>query len=327
MPRAKILYFVSDRAKGLIKLATVIHGVKSIADCFHFKYCINKLLCLALSSKLRHSKMELEKASQKGDIEAISRSSEKYAQIQFNVDLYVETMGNITGFLHPYSDGNNCNTSEQAQQNINNELAKIQQVVDNCNITDKNNLFGKAQNQVTDAVSVIGLWHDIKCEFVDEMQIPDKTKLWFEHLFLPKIYWEQAIQRTKHKPTIIRINKQLEKCKSITENEYIAKEIAALESERLRDFAVALCRKFQRASSQVEGRNGYLSLINHNQRGFDQNRLNVMTVVHNFDTRGIDRKTPAERLLGNKIEFENLFEFIVKNIGDLPRPRKSKLTG
>ncbi len=86
--------------------------------------------------------------------------------------------------------------------------------------------------------------------------------------------------------------------------------------------AEELCRKFQRTSSQVEGRNGYLSMINHNQRGFDQDRLKVLTVVHNFDIYGTDGKTPAERLFGNKIKHDKIIDYLIKNFGDLPLPRK-----
>jgi len=54
LPKCEILYFVSDRAKALINLAKEKNKVPSVADIFHFKYNINKLLCLALSSKLRN---------------------------------------------------------------------------------------------------------------------------------------------------------------------------------------------------------------------------------------------------------------------------------
>jgi hypothetical protein len=36
--------------------------------------------------------------------------------------------------------------------------------------------------------------------------------------------------------------------------------------------------------------------------------------------------TIALRLFGHKISFESLFEFIIKNIDDLPRPRKQKIS-
>ncbi len=318
------MYFVSDRAKALVSLATSVHKVSSVADCFHFKYCINKLLCLSLASKLRCSDSNMKEALETRNNELINDCSDKYAHIQFHTDLYVESMSNISQVLHPFRKGNQNNTIEFAEKNIHKELSNIKQVIDNCEITDKYKLFTKAEKQVSDLVSVIGLWHQIKEETLSAMTVPQLTKKWFENYLLPSTYWELAIQKTKHKPSRVRLKKELKKCYEIDQNQYLATEISNIESKRLKNDAINLCRKFQRASSQVEGRNGYLSLINHNQRGFDDNRLKVLTIVHNFDTRGIDGKTPAERLFREKIKFDPLFNYILENFGDLPRPRKRK---
>ena len=56
--------------------------------------------------------------------------------------------------------------------------------------------------------------------------------------------------------------------------------------------------KFQRTSSPVEGRNGYLSQIHHNRRGLSTRRLRVMTTIHNFHLQRSDGSTAAERLFG-----------------------------
>ena len=45
---------------------------------------------------------------------------------------------------------------------------------------------------------------------------------------------------------------------------------------------------FQRASSAVEGRNGYLAQMHHNQRGLPKQRYKVWAVLHNFDGRASD---------------------------------------
>ena len=80
--------------------------------------------------------------------------------------------------------------------------------------------------------------------------------------------------------------------------------------------------KFQRSSSAVEGRNGYLSQVHHNRRGLSSKRLHVSTVIHNFSLKRSDGTTAAERLFGQK--FPDLFEYLVENIGELPHPRKSR---
>ena len=82
---------------------------------------------------------------------------------------------------------------------------------------------------------------------------------------------------------------------------------------------------FQRASSAVEGRNGALSQLHHNQRGLPKRRYKVWTVLHNFDCRAPDGTTPAARFF--RREFPDLFETVLSHIEALPQPRGRKRQG
>ncbi len=310
-----------------MSLATVVNKVVSVADCFHFKYCINKLLCLALASKLRYTKSELSSASATNATHQLVLAADKYAQIQFHTDLYVESMGNISQCIHPFFQGNKKNTSERAEDKINIELHNISQVIDECQISDKYNLFYKAQKQVPDVVAVIDQWNLMKEELSSQMKLDHTMAKWFDEYLLPKTYWETMMDRTKYKPTRIIYKTELQR---LEQYNTLGKQKGCTPNciiEQLRQKAVNICRKFQRASSQVEGRNGFLSAINHNQRSFDDQRLEVLTVVHNFDTKGVDGLIPANRLFGEFVKFDSLFEHIIDNFGDLPNNRKRISTG
>lgn len=63
-------------------------------------------------------------------------------------------------------------------------------------------------------------------------------------------------------------------------------------------FSNLLFQKFQRTSSAVEGRNGYLSQIHHNRRGLSPLRLRVMTGLHNFHLQRSDGTMAAQCLFG-----------------------------
>ena len=326
LPQCDILYFVSDRAKALINLAKKKNQVSSIADLFHFKHNINKLLCLALSSKLRSVQLainELESKSVEGDcIEVTSSEHEAYAAIQFHTDLYVECMSDTSQIIHPYKQGNQIQTQENATIEMNTVLSNIEQVIEACQIKDTYQLFRKSKNQLCDVLAVIPLWHDLVTDDLASVQFSEQTKEWFTSFLLPITYWEEALRKTKHGAQRNFIKEQIMLCHTFKGQ--IADELSDQEYENFKDKALYLAAKFQRTSSQVEGRNGFLAQINHNQKGFDKTRLQVMTVIHNFDTRRIDGKTPAERLFGHQMNFEPLFEYIIKNIDELPRPRKRK---
>jgi hypothetical protein len=85
-------------------------------------------------------------------------------------------------------------------------------------------------------------------------------------------------------------------------------------------WAAQQAKAFQRASSAVEGRNGYLSQMHHNHRGLPKRRYRVWTVLHNFDHRASDGTTPASRFF--RREFPDLFETVLSHIEELPRPRQ-----
>jgi hypothetical protein len=73
------------------------------------------------------------------------------------------------------------------------------------------------------------------------------------------------------------------------------------EQHQLQHKAKTLAEVFQRSSSNVEGRNGYLSLRNHQLRGLDHPRKRTcLTAIHNFFLTRADGTTAAERFFGQK---------------------------
>jgi Family of unknown function (DUF6399) len=73
------------------------------------------------------------------------------------------------------------------------------------------------------------------------------------------------------------------------------------EQSQLKAEATKLADVCQRSSSNVEGRNGYLSLRNHQLRGLDHPRKReCLTAVHNFLLTRPDGTTAAERFFGQK---------------------------
>ena len=88
------------------------------------------------------------------------------------------------------------------------------------------------------------------------------------------------------------------------------------QQSQLNQQAKELAEVFQRSSSNVEGRNGYLSLRNHQLRGLDRPRKRAcLTAVHNFFLTRADGTTAAERFFGQKPR--SMFAAILTSV-DLP---------
>jgi len=96
-------------------------------------------------------------------------------------------------------------------------------------------------------------------------------------------------------------------------------ELNPLEQNQLKAQAARLAEVFQRSSSNVEGRNGYLSLRNHQLRGLDHPRKRAcLTAVHNFLLTRPDGTTAAERFFGQKPR--SMFAAILESVEIPPAP-------
>jgi len=83
--------------------------------------------------------------------------------------------------------------------------------------------------------------------------------------------------------------------------------------------AAQLADVFQRSSSNVAGRNGDLSLRNHELRGLDHPRQRAcLTAVHSFLLVHRDGTTAAEQFLGQKPR--SMFTAILESVELPPAP-------
>lgn len=153
-----------------------------------------------------------------------------------------------------------------------------------------------------------------------QTQDPD-IQDWVLSALLPWVYWHQQTQKTRQphlKQGYLQASQQ-------AQTRFLADafthSLSDSEQQQWSDWAIWMCAKFQRTSSAVEGRNGYLSALHHANRGFTEQTLKVLTIIHNFDLKRDDGTTAAQRLFGKS--FSDLFESVVLQMGELPRPRRT----
>ena len=96
-------------------------------------------------------------------------------------------------------------------------------------------------------------------------------------------------------------------------------ELSPEAQDQLHDEAKRLAAVFQRSNSNVEGRNGYVSLRNHQLRGLDLPRKReCFTAIHNFFLTRLDGTTAAERFFGQKPR--SMFATILASVELPPAP-------
>jgi hypothetical protein len=88
--------------------------------------------------------------------------------------------------------------------------------------------------------------------------------------------------------------------------------------QALEALARSCAEVFQRSSSCVEGRNGYLELHHMSLHRLRDSRLIALTVLHNYFVKRADRTTAAERFFGHKPR--DLFEYLLERMDYPARP-------
>ncbi len=189
-------------------------------------------------------------------------------------------------------------------------------------LKDPRNGIRKLKNQIESLSAVVDLWWS----WVDHCLAVQDCELnivnWVKEQLLPAVYWQQQVRRTKNPDRRQDYQAAYLKARAFLEQHPVTVSLSLSTRESWWNWAIWMVSKFQRSSSAVEGRNGYLSQIHHNRRGLSSKRLQVSTVIHNFSLKRIDGTTAAQRLFGQK--FPDLFEYLIENIGELPQPRKSR---
>lgn len=143
---------------------------------------------------------------------------------------------------------------------------------------------------------------------------------WVEELLLPLLYWQEQASHTRCLQRKARVLQALQAVEEAFAAHPLTQQLAPEVLAGWQAWAAEHARAFQRASSAVEGRNGYLSQMHHNHRGLPKRRYKVWTVLHNFDCRASDGATPASRFF--RRAFPDLFETVLSKIDDVPRPRR-----
>ena len=131
--------------------------------------------------------------------------------------------------------------------------------------------------------------------------------------------------RTRCRRRKATVQEAWEKVRAAFDQHAITQRLAPQLLAEWRAWATDRVNTFQRTSSSVEGRNGYLAQMHHNQRGLPKRKYKVWTVLHNFDCRAADGTTPASRFFRRTCP--DLFEAMLSHIEVLPRPRQRQDEG
>ena len=333
-----VLYLVSDRAKALIKLAHTGLGCLSIPDVFHLSHDLAKGYALTIFSRLRHTQQALVQARQRLEVlQASHPGSAQVRQAQAAVAAceavaahwqgvrraYRQSLANLSRILHPWRLLDSTRqTSQEVEEQLRAELEAIETLLETNGLPRKKDTLDKVRKQLAGIAALVDFWWQTVHQDLTQMVMPPRWTQWADELLLPLMSWHEQLRRTRCPGQKAQIALVLQAVEEAFARHPCTRQLTAEVLAGWQAWAAEHARAFQRASSAVEGRNGYLSQMPHNHRGLPTRRYQVWTALHNFDGRATDGTTPASRFF--RRSFPDLFESVLSQIDELPMPRQRR---
>ena len=170
--------------------------------------------------------------------------------------------------------------------------------------------------------ALVDFWWQGVNQDLEPFVLSPRWRQWVQASLLPMVYWDHQVARTRCRRRKAKMRQALEAVRTACERHPVTLRLAPHVFAEWIAWATDRVKSFQRTSSAVEGRNGFLSQMQHNQRGLPKQRYKVWTILHNFDSRAADGTTPAARFF--RRTFPDLFETVLSHIEVLPRARQHK---
>lgn len=320
----EVVLTVSDRAKALVQVAGADYLESySMPDLFHFMQDLGKSVGSKLGLQISRAQKKMSTTELQSEDYKVLK--EDLTDKQQRLNCYTSLRENINKAVHPFNEKDEYFTADELEKTLQRTFTQIREVAQQADIDIHLDKGEKILRQIPDIAQGVAYWINWLKTQIEQSIWNEQEKILLDSL-LPYTYWQ--VHRTK----------KTSKKKDRALNEYYQQRVleAKLKFEQalsqyplneqrkelLINWAFKQVATFQRASSQVEGRNGYLAFVHHAHKGMTERRKKVLTVVHNFDIRRADGKTPAQRLF--RQDFPDLFEFVLQCVEELPRPRQRK---
>jgi hypothetical protein len=334
---AGVLYLVSDRAKALIKLAETGLECLSIPDVFHLIHELVKSYSLSICGRLRQARQALSQAQEHlrtcqashpsgADVQqaqaAVEASEAEVTRWESVHRAYRHHLETVSLIVHPWRLVDSTpQTSQEVERRLHAEIDALTACIETQGLPAKKKAVDKVRKQLAGVSALVDVWwqrvwHDV----LQQVALTPRWQRWVDEQLLPLMYWQHQVSRTRCPRRKAKLVQALEAVQDTFDRHPITRQLAPDVLAGWQAWAAEHAQAFQRASSAVEGRNGTLAQLHHNQRGLPKQRYKVWTVLHNFDCRAPDGTTPASRFF--RRGFPDLFETVLSNVDDLPRPRK-----
>ena len=232
-------------------------------------------------------------------------------------------LSNLSCILYPWRLLDSIRqTSKAVEEQLGAELQAIETLLGTNGLPMKKDTLAKVQRQLAGISALVDFWWQTVRQDLTQLAMTPRWTQWAEALLLPLMYWQEQLRRMRHPVQKAQIALVLQAVEEAFERHPCTRQLKPEVLAAWKSWAAEHAKAFQRASSAVEGRNGYLSQMQHHHRGLPTRRYQAWTALHNFDCWDTDGTTPASRFF--RRSFPDLFESVLSQIDELPMPRQRR---
>jgi hypothetical protein len=346
----KIIQSTSDEARGIVNHVEQHLGAHHSPDIFHVQQDITKGTSAAMASKVRSAQEDIDKltkelearenrglvSSQRGRPSSLSTRTDKELEdemiflkkklstIQSQQLAIKDAKKGIGATYHPYDlTSGIARSAEQVQEELMQHFDIIERNASAAQLKQSAiDKITKSKRVCSGLVATIAFFWMMINQFLESLSLSKDIEEIMRDQLIPAHYLMIAGKKLKTAEQRKLVYQKAEELLSVLKNNAIWENINKEEQNRLSSVAKKCAQLFQRSSSCLEGRNGYLSLRHHGLHHLSTRKLGALTVIHNYFIMKPDNTTAAERFFEQKPR--NLFDYLMKNLPSVPRPSLQK---
>jgi hypothetical protein len=226
-------------------------------------------------------------------VEAQQAEVQQREEIQRTYRYHLETLS-LT--LHPFGIADSLpQTSAQVEDRLHTAVEAIEALACRHQLPARPDAMKKVRAQLPALAALVDFWWQGVQQDLEPFGLSPRWRQWVHAYLLPMVYWDYQVVCTRCRRRKAKMRQTLDAVRTAFERHPVTLRLAPQVLAEWTAWATDRVKSFQRTSSAVEGRNGYLAQMQHNQRGLPKQRYKVWTILHNFDGRAADGTTPAAR--------------------------------
>ncbi len=314
-----VLQAVADEARGISNYVAMLIRAHRASDLFHGLHELGGVV-LALHRKRAAAEAAVEDAVG----EARKKARELVRGLKARLVVVTTCIREVSDVFHPFDLSTGRVVSVEGMRGrLEQAIARVAHAAIESGVSARTiERIEKAQRLIPAWCATLAWWQGLVTRTLGAQGLSEPLLVVMREIVLPLRYLESVRARASHASERHRLDDALGTLRERLAAATVWSSQSAGTRQRLESTAAWLAGHFVRASSAVEGHNGFLSLRYHHRRALPPARLKALMVIHNYVIQREDGTTAAERFFGRR--HDDLFEHLLEKIPPLPRPRRSR---